>query len=66
MMVKNDWCPLCEICLDDMPAFARRPRRQHPQWYLHLSTTAAEEVGLWKVADFPNFADAHDGCHIHS
>jgi len=49
-----------------MPSFARRPRRRHPQRYLHLSTTAAEEVGLWKFADCPNFADAHAGCNIYS
>jgi len=49
-----------------MPSFAHRPRRRHPQWYLHLSTTAAEEVGLWKFADCPNFADAHAGCNIYS
>jgi hypothetical protein len=31
-----------------------------------LSTTAAEEVGLWKFADCPNFADAHSGSNIYS
>ena len=65
-MVKNGWCPRCEICPDDMPGFARRPRRCHPQRYLHLSTTAAEEVVLWKFANCPNFADAHAGCNIYS
>jgi hypothetical protein len=49
-----------------MPGFARWPRRHHPQRYLHLSTTAAEELGLSKFADCPNFADAHAGCNIYS
>jgi hypothetical protein len=31
-----------------------------------LSTTALDEVGLWKFADCPNFADAHTGCNIDS
>jgi len=65
-VVKNGWCPRSEICLDDIPSFAHRPRRRHLQWYLHLSTTAAEEVWLWKFADYPNFADAHVGCNIYS
>jgi len=65
-MVRNGWCPRCEICPDDMPGFALRPRRHHPQRYLHLSTKAAEEVGLWKFADCPNFADAPAGCNIYS
>jgi hypothetical protein len=30
-MVKNGWCPRCEICLNDMPRFAHRPWRCHPQ-----------------------------------
>jgi hypothetical protein len=64
-MVRNGWCPRCEICPNDMPSFARRPRRHHPQRYLHLSTTAAEEVGLWKFADCLNFGDAHAGCDIY-
>jgi len=65
-MVKISWCRRCEICPDDMPGFACRPRRHHPQQYLHLSTTAAEEVWLWEFADCPNFADAHAGCNIYS
>jgi len=64
--VINGWCPRCEIWLDDMPSFASSPRRRHPQVYLHLSTTAAEEVGLWKFADHPNFTDAHAGSNIYS
>jgi hypothetical protein len=27
---------------------------------------AAEEVGLWKFADCPNFPDTHVGCNIYS
>jgi hypothetical protein len=65
-MVKNGWCPRCEIHPDDMPNFARRPRHHHLQCYLHLSTTAVEEVGLWKFADCPNFANAHSGSNIYS
>jgi hypothetical protein len=49
-----------------MPGFACRPKRRHPQRYLHLSTKAAEEVGLRKFADCPYFADAHAGCNIYS
>jgi hypothetical protein len=49
-----------------MPGFTRRPRRRYPQRYRHLSTKAAMEVGLWKFADFPNFADAHADCDIYS
>ena len=65
-IVRNSWCPRCEICPDDMPGFAGIPTRHLLQWYLHLSTTAAAEVGLWKFADCPNFADAHAGCNIYS
>jgi hypothetical protein len=65
-MVQNGWWPQCEICPDDMPGFACRPRRHHPQRYFHLSTKAAEEVGLWKFADCPNFANAHAGFNIYS
>jgi hypothetical protein len=65
-IVKHSWRPRCEICPDDMPGFARMPRRCHPELYIHLSTTAAEEVGLWKFADCPNFANAHAGCNIFS
>jgi hypothetical protein len=49
-----------------MPGFAHRPSRRHPQRYLHLQTTAAEEVALWKFADCAHFADAHAGCNIYS
>jgi hypothetical protein len=45
-MVKNGCCPRCEICPDAMPGITHRPRRHHPQRYLHLSTMAAGEVGL--------------------
>jgi len=65
-MVRSGWCPWCEIFSDDMPAFACKSWRSHLQWYIHLSTTAAEEVGLWKDADCPNFADAHAGWNIYS
>jgi hypothetical protein len=65
-MVKNAWCPRCKICPDDMPGFTCRPRLHHPQWCLHLATTAAEEVGLWKFANCPNFANTHAGCNIYS
>jgi len=65
-MLKNGLRPRCEICPDDMPGFTRRPRGRHPQQYLYLSKTAAEEVGLWKFADCPNFADVHAGCNIYS
>jgi hypothetical protein len=27
---------------------------------------AAEEIGLWKISNCPNFADAHAGCSIYS
>jgi len=64
-ILQYDWCPWGEICQDNMPGFARRPRCHHPQRYLHLSTMAAEEVGLWKFADCPNFANAHAGCNIY-
>jgi hypothetical protein len=63
--VKNEWCPQCEICPDDMPCFTCRPRCRHPQRYLHLSTTAADEVGLCKLAECPNFTNAHAGCNIY-
>jgi len=65
-MVENGWCPRCEIRPDDMPSFARRPWRCHSQRYLNLSSMAAEEVGLWKFANCPNFADAHAGCDTYS
>jgi len=65
-MLKNGLCPECEICPDDKPGFALRPRCHHPQRYLHLWTTAAEEAWLWKFAECPNFADAHAGCNTYS
>jgi len=57
-MVKNGWCPQCETCLEYMPGFARRAMHCHPQWYLHLSTTATKEMGLWKIATWPNIANS--------
>jgi len=65
-IVKHGWCPRCEIYQDNMPGLAHGPRHHHPQWYLHLSTMAAKEVGLWKFADCPNFANAHACCNLHS
>jgi len=64
-MVKNGWCPRWKICWDTMPGFPCKSRHRHPQWYLHWSTKAAEEVGLWKIANCQNFADAHAGCNIY-
>jgi len=45
-VAKPGSCPRCKICLHDRPGFACRLRCRHPQQYLHLSTTAAQEVGL--------------------
>ncbi|KAF8241226.1 hypothetical protein K440DRAFT_574364, partial [Wilcoxina mikolae CBS 423.85] len=60
------WCPRCEIDPDDMPGFNRRPRRRHPQRYEDMSVEAANDVGLWKFENCPNFADAHAGCNIYA
>jgi len=65
-MVKSGWCPQCEIYPDDQPGLASRPRRCHPQWFLYLSTMAAEAVWLWKFACCPHLPDAHAGCNIYS
>jgi hypothetical protein len=60
-MVKDGWCPSCEICPDDMPSFACRPRHHHRQWYIHLSITAAEAVSLWKFSVCSNLANIQAG-----
>jgi hypothetical protein len=65
-MVNNGGCPRCEICPDDMTGFAHKLRRRNLKQYLHLSTTAAEEVGLWMFADCQTFPNAHAGCDVDS
>jgi len=60
----QNYCARCAICPDDVFGFALGSRHPHFQQYLHLSTMAAEEVGLWQFADCPNLADAHRGLYI--
>ncbi|KAF8245054.1 hypothetical protein K440DRAFT_556748 [Wilcoxina mikolae CBS 423.85] len=64
--VKYSWCPRCEIDPDDMSGFNRRPRQRYPQRYKNMSVEAANDVGLWKFENCPNFANAHAGCNINT
>jgi len=60
------WCPQCKIRLNDMPSISCWSRHHHLQRYFHLSTVAAEEVGLWKIAKCLNSAITHAGCNMYS
>jgi len=65
-MGNHCWCFRCKICLDDIPSFTFRRTHHHPQRYIHLSTIATNDVGLWRFADYPNLADTYTGCNIYS
>jgi len=60
-----DWYLQCGISPGEMPSIARRPKCHLFSWYHSLWTIAAEEVGRWTFADWPNCAHANQCCDIY-
>ena len=65
-LVKQGWCPRCELRPAEFPGYNRRPIRRSPGRCSDMSEDMAASLGYWKFPDFAPFSDCHEGCDIFS
>lgn len=65
-LVKQGWCPRCELPPAKFPGYNRRSIRRSPEQHLDMSEDMAASLGYWKFTDFAPFSDFHEGCDIFS
>ena len=63
-LVKQGWCPRCELPPAKFPGYNRWPTRRSSEQYSDMSEDVAASLGYWKFTDFAPFSDFHKGCDI--